>query len=328
MTQNYPHINDDLLVKYLVGETDADESAAVKNWLAADGDNQKYYDDFQKIWDESLQIAANNTTIDENAAWERMQDRIHKTPHDVPVRKIGNKRSGNWMQIAASFLIIGLLGYVAYTLMGDKVTNIEVQATNSTLTNTLPDGTVVTLNKNSLISYASEFEGKTRPVTLRGEAFFEVAHDKKKPFIVSIDDVKIKVVGTSFNVKNKNGMITIEVETGIVKVSKESETVELREGEKVIIKNQGPQLIKEFSRGKLYNYYRNNELVCDHTPLQELVDALNEIYDVNIVIKDPALQKKEINTTFINEPLSQVLNVISTTFRVKVVRKDNQIIIG
>lgn len=327
MTQNYPHINDDLLVKYLVGETDADESAAVKNWLAADRDNQKYYNDFKKIWDESLQLAA-STTVDENAAWQRMQNRIHRTSADIPVRKIGNKRFGNWMQIAASFFIIGLIGCAAYVLMGDRVTNIEVQATNSTLTNTLPDGTVVTLNKNSLISYTSEFEGKTRPVTLKGEAFFEVAHNKQKPFIVSIDDVKIRVVGTSFNVKDKNGKITIEVETGIVKVTKESETIELRKGEKVIIKNQEPQLIKELSRGKLYNYYRNNELVCDHTPLQELVDALNEIYDVNIIIKDPELQKKEINTTFINEPLSQVLNVISTTFRVKVARKNNQIIIG
>lgn len=326
MTQNYPHINDDLLVKYLVGETDADESAAVKNWLDADGDNQKYYNDFKKIWDESLQIAANNT-IDENAAWERMQNRIQNSA-DTSVRKIGNKRFGNWIQIAASFLIMGLIGCVAYILINNNVTNIEVQATNATLTNTLPDGTVVTLNKNSLISYTSEFKGDTRPVTLKGEAFFDVAHNKQKPFIVTVNDVKIKVVGTSFNVKDKNGKITIEVETGIVKVSKESETVELREGEKVVIKNQQPQLIKEQSRGRLYNYYRNNELVCDHTPLQELVDALNEIYDVNIIIKDPELQKKEINTTFINEPLSQVLNVISTTFRVKVARKNNQIIIG
>lgn len=325
MNQNYPHINDDLLVKHLVGETDANENDVVKNWLETDRANQKYYNDFKKIWDKSLDIAA-HSTVDENAAWLRMQNRMHTEAKPVPVIQM-KKASFGWMRIAASFLIISAIGYLAYTFLGNNVTQREVFATNTILTETLPDGTVVTLNKNSSLSFASKFEGTTRPVVMKGEAFFDVAPDKQKPFIIKVNDVTVQVVGTSFNVKNKNGKTTVEVETGIVKVSKESSSVELTKGEKVIIEDEHPELIKGISKGRLYNYYRNNELVCNGTPLQELVDALNEIYNVNIIIKGADLQQKPITTTFKSQSLNEILSVISDVFRIKVERKNNQIIL-
>jgi ferric-dicitrate binding protein FerR (iron transport regulator) len=326
MNQNYSHINDDLLVKYLVGEADANESAEVQHWLDIDENNRKYYNDFQKIWDDSLHVVANKNTVNVDAAWERMQNRMHKTT-DVPVRSISKSNSYSWIRIAASFVIIGMITYLGYALFGNRITQEELVATTSVINATLPDGTNVTLNKNSSLAYTSRFEGNTRPVSMKGEVFFNVAHNKQKPFIIKVNDVTVKVVGTSFNVKNRNGKTTVEVETGIVKVSKKSDSVELRKGEKVIIDDMQPELIKGTNKDKLYGYYHDNELVCNETPLQELVDALNEIYDVNIIIEDPVLKEKQINTTFKDQSLGQILNVVSETFRVKVVRKNGQIII-
>lgn len=320
------NMNDDLLVKYLVGETDADENAAVENWLKADEKNLNYYNGFKKIWEDSLLIAAENKTINEDAAWKRLQNRIHEK--DVPVITL-KKSSIHWLRIVASILLISTLGWLGYSYFENKSANtlIQVYATSTTLNDTLPDGTTVTLNKNSSLSYTSTFKGSTRPVTLKGEAFFNVSPDKTKPFIITINDVTVQVVGTSFNVKNKNGKTTVAVETGIVKVSKNKDQVELRHGEKVIIADQKSELVQSISKGRLYNYYRNKELVCDETPLQELVEALNEIYNVNIIIKNPSLKEKTLTTVFKDQSLDQVLEVIQETFRVESERKNNQILL-
>lgn len=320
------NMNDDLLVKYLVGETDANESATVEIWLKADEKNLNYYRGFKKIWEDSLVLADQKTTVDENAAWKRFQNRIHE--NDVPVHTL-KKSSMNWLRIAASILLISTLGWLSYSYFENKSANtlIEIKTANTTLNDTLPDGTTVTLNKNSSLSYTNKFKGKTRPVTLKGEAFFYVSPDKTKPFIITVNDVTVQVVGTSFNVKNKNGKTTVDVETGIVKVSKNKDQVELRHGEKVVIADLQSHLLKSVSKGKLYNYYRNNELVCEETPLQELVDALNEIYDANIIIKKTALQKKPITTVFKDQSLDEILEVIQETFLIEIERKDNQIIL-
>ncbi|UUF13843.1 MULTISPECIES: FecR family protein [Flavobacterium] len=325
MSQNNMNMNDDLLVKYLVGETNADENAAVEFWLKADEKNLNYYNGFKKIWEDSLLIAAKNKTIDEDAAWKRLQNRIQ----DKEVRVVTPKKSSvSWLRIAASILLISTLGWLGYSYFENKSnTLIQIYASNSTLNDTLPDDTTVTLNKNSSLSYVSKFKGKTRPVTLKGEAFFNVSPDKTKPFIITINDVTVQVVGTSFNVKNKNGKTTIDVETGIVKVSKNKDQVELRHGEKVVIVDKESELLKSRSKGRLYNYYRNKELVCDETPLQDLVEALNEIYDVNIIIKNPSLKEKQLTTVFKDQSLDQVLEVIQETFRIEIERKNNQIIL-
>ncbi|MCR4029824.1 FecR family protein [Flavobacterium anhuiense] len=318
-------MNDDLLVKYLVGETDADETAIVKDWLNASENNLKYYNDFKKIWEESLLIAAEKTTVNEDDAWKRFQNRIHEKDNVI---KIPNQSYSRWLQIAASIILFCTLGWLGYSYFENKSADelIQVYASNSTINDTLPDGTIVTLNQNSSLSY-KKFAGNTRPVTLKGEAFFKVAPDKTKPFIIQINDVLVKVVGTSFNVKNKNGQTTVNVETGIVKVSRNKDEVELRQGEKVVIANKQTALLKSVSKGRLYNYYRNKELVCDQTPLQELVDALNEIYNANIIIKTASLQEKPLTTIFKDQSLDQILEVIQETFTLKIERKDNQIIL-
>jgi ferric-dicitrate binding protein FerR (iron transport regulator) len=323
MSQNNRNMNDDILVKYLVGETDADENAMVEKWLDASDDNLKYYNDFKKIWEDSLLIATKNTTVNENEAWERFQNRIHKKETSVILNK-----SYRYWQIAASIILIIGLGWFGYSYFKNKSDDaiIQLYASNRAKNDTLPDGTIVTLNKNSLLSY-KKFTGSTRPVTLKGEAFFKVSPNKTKPFIIHINDVTVKVIGTSFNVKNKNGKTIVNVETGIVKVSRNKDEVELIHGEKVVIANQQAGLFKSVSKGRLYNFYRNRELVCDETPLQELADALNEIYNVNIVIKSTSLQEKTLTTTFKDQSLDQILEVIQETFTIKIERTNNQILL-
>jgi transmembrane sensor len=135
------------------------------------------------------------------------------------------------------------------------------------------------------------------------------------------------VVGTSFNVKTINGNTDVVVETGIVRVTRAGKTVELKANEEVIAGAKDPTWTKEKVSDQLYKYYRTKEFVCDDTPLWKLVEVINEAYNSHIVIGNPALKDLRMNTTFNNESLGQVLNVISLTFNIKVINEGDTIIL-
>ncbi len=145
--------------------------------------------------------------------------------------------------------------------------------------------------------------------------------------VISVNDVQITVVGTSFNVKSSNGNTEVIVETGIVKVTKAGKTVELKAKEKLLAETKDSALIKDSVNDQLYKYYRTREFVCDNTPLWKLVEVVNEAYQANIVIADPALKDMKLTTTFYNESLEQVLNVIIITFDIKASKEGNTIIL-
>jgi ferric-dicitrate binding protein FerR (iron transport regulator) len=183
------------------------------------------------------------------------------------------------------------------------------------------------LNKNSSISYSSKFTGSQRKVELRGEAFFTVRTDKKRPFVIHVNDITVTVVGTSFNVKSIGSSTQVVVETGVVRVTKNNKTVELRRGEKLETRQADTAMIKKEVTDQLHKYYRTKEFVCDRTPLWKLVEVLNEAYDANITIENDKLNSLLLTTTFYNESLDKILSIIEQTFQISVVRTNDQIIL-
>lgn len=323
MKENFNDINNDLLVRYLLNETDHEERLQAEEWIAASDNNRKYFEDFKLIWEQSKKLAA-NSTITENDAWQRLRQRMHPTESKPAiVRSIGY--TFQWKRIAALLAVVAIVTWLMMTVLGNKT--ITVASHQAVLASTLPDGSVVTLNKNAVLSYAGKFKGNERNVSLQGEAFFAVAPDKKKPFVIHVNDVTVKVVGTSFNIKSSNGHTEVIVETGIVQVTRNDHTIELRPKEKTVVTAQDTALQKETVADKLYDYYRSKEFVCNNTPLWKLVATLNEAYNVNITIERPALRNLPITTTFSNKPLDSVLAVIGQTLDATIVHENNQIIL-
>jgi len=313
-------------VKHLLGEASPGEEEAVNEWMNENAANKEYYDQLKKVWDNSKKLAA-DSTLDVDKAWERFQKRV-AVQNETP--KIGNRGRFSWMRVAASIILIAGLGIAAFFMItNNEPKEIVAQTGQNVLIDTLSDGSVVTLNKRSVITYPSKFKGKTRPIALKGEAFFNVAPDKKKPFIISVNDVQVTVVGTSFNIKSENGNTEVVVETGIVRVTRSGKTVELVAGEKIVIHPSDSVATKEAVTDKLYNYYRSKEFVCDDTPLWKLVQVINEAYDVNIVIGRKELNDLTLTTTFNNESLDQILEVIRLSFDdITITKKeDGQIIL-
>jgi len=318
-------MDDEMLVKFLLNEVSEGDRELVIKWIAVAPENQRYFSHFQLIWEQS-RLLAQSSTADENAAWLRFQDRIAANPGQAIVVPF-NKRN-SWLKIAAMIIMILSVLSFLYTVLPGRRGPVQLASNGSVIIDTLPDNSVVTLNKNSTLSYEEENGSKKyRKAKLKGEGFFKIYPNKSKPFIVEVDGITVQVVGTSFNIKSFKDSTEIIVETGVVKVSKDLELIILYKGDKIVIPKTGSASKKQRTADQLYNYYRSRQFVCDHTPLWKLIEVLNEAYDSNIIIENKKAANELLTTTFDNEPLDNILSVITQTFNLTVEKRKDKIIL-
>lgn len=332
-------MNDDLLISSLLGEATIEQDKQIEEWRNEDPANENRFRQFKVIWETSHQLKYNGK-IDAGISLKRLKQRIaiqtgarlekkeEQTDDFINAQK---KTVRLWpaaylARIAAALVLIAGAGWLYINQFA--VNEMEFLTQKTVQIDTLSDGSVITLNKHSLLRYPTKFKDGERQVWLtKGEAFFDISPDKKKPFLIHTGNTTIRVVGTSFNVKNKGDNIEVIVETGVVQVSRRGKMVSLKPGEKVLVERNKTDLIKEGNSDQLYTYYRSKEFVADNTPLWRVVEILNEAYESNIVIGRKELKDVPLNTTFKNESLDQVLKVISRTFKIKVDKKPNKIIL-
>jgi transmembrane sensor len=325
---NYNHNIDELLVKSMLDEATVAEQIEISQWLLDSEANQQYFEHFELIWTQSKQLAL-HSQVDEETAWQRFRKRTRQAEVETPVIPLHQKPAFRLFRVAAMLVLLLGAAWLAYfyTARFTGKDQVVIASGAETLTDTLPDGSVVVLNKKSTLSYPQDFRGNTRKVAMTGEAFFQVVPDKSKPFIISVNDVTVKVVGTSFNVKDTGKKTEVIVETGLVEVTRKHEKVRLIPKQKVTALKSGPDLVKQNTEDDFYKYYRTKKLVCDGTPLWRLVETLNEVYDADIVIENETLRDLPINSTFDHEPLNNILDLISETLTLKVEHQEQHIIL-
>ncbi|MFD2960814.1 MULTISPECIES: FecR domain-containing protein [Olivibacter] len=333
-------MKDELLIKFLLKEASPEEDQDVQAWLAEDQANRKKFEQFKLIWDTSKQLALQQP-MDEDIAWKRFQllrdQRFERPPEDVDegdsiphLQEYQGKGTG-WLRVAASILaVMGLMTGIYLYIIAPKhpyLHSIEVTANETPLTDTLPDGTVVTLNSHAKLSYTEDLFNGQRKVHMSGEAFFDVASDKKRPFNVAVKDLTINVLGTSFNVKSNRKLTEVIVETGAVQVSREDVIIKLKPDEKAIAMVEQKGLKQEKQHDKLYDYYRSRMFKLDGTPLWRFVEVLNEVYQVRIVPENIATGNLPITTTFDNDSLPGILHTLCKTLRLEMEKNGKTIIL-
>ncbi len=306
-------IMDELLAKYLLGETTDNEQKQVASWIASKEENKKHFEQFKTIWEQSKAIEL-QSTIDPNDAWQRFETMIADKNTTAPLAK-AKVVALYWKRFAIAACVVISIGIAGYFFL---TSGAKFSSGDQVVEKILPDHSVITLNKNSTLSYSKSFNKKTRQVNLSGEAFFKVSPDKMKPFVIEVSDVTVTVVGTSFNIDETQSGVTVIVESGIVEVQAMNHRVKLSPQQKIFIAKGSAELNVQPNHDELYNYFRTNQFTCRNTPLKELVDALNKNFDSQIEITNPAIANLKLTSQFQKENLQEILSIIAATLNVTV----------
>lgn len=220
----------------------------------------------------------------------------------------------NWTVAASLVFLIGLS--VFFYQSSNSIENEQLAAKLGEHAQIkLSDGTQIWLNAGSVLKYPKEFKGDTREVYLSGEAFFDVAKDKKHPFIIHTNKMDTKVLGTSFNVQAYPEQTTQEVSVLTGKVNVKStvteENVYVTPGQKVVFKsnNNKLQAFKDIPVNTI-SLWRKNIMVFEETPLPEVVATINRNYNVGIEIKNKNLNALKISAYFKELPADQVIGLV------------------
>ncbi len=316
-------MNDELLIKFLLNETTAEEADEIQRWIAASAENEKYYRQFERIWNES-ETLIHTSEVDEDLAWQKFK--VLAAEKQAAVPKVSRLKLTNvWLRIAAVFLLC-FGAWLAYQKLGGGYT--ELTSYDLVLNKELPDGSQLVLNKNSSISYATNFEKNRRVELNEGEVFFEVAHDRSHPFVIAIKDVKVEVVGTSFNIKRSKKSVEVIVETGVVKVNKNGKQLILTKGESVLLDDDADLLTKKQTEDELYSYYRTQLFVANNTPLPRLITILSEAYNVKIELSEQIKKDSIYITLPLKYSLEKNLATICETLDLKKQRNPNGILLS
>jgi len=187
----------------------------------------------------------------------------------------------------------------------------------------LPDGSVVSLHAGSQITYPAAFDSKIRKVELKGEAYFEVTHDKTKPFVVASGDARIEVLGTKFNVNTKKAAGTMEVVLTSGKVSvfynkSPQENVFLNPGEKAVLLTEQKQISKSTNTDPNYMAWKTRVLVFDNETLSEVINTLQNVYQTPVKLADPNLSGCRVTASFNDQSFASVLQVLKETLDLQV----------
>ena len=321
-------ISEDMLIRHLLGESTADEEQAINVWMKASSANAQKLEQFKFILEGSKQLAK-DSPADEEDQWEKFKVRRDSNRHTGTVSAL--KPNKQWLQTAASILLVcGLAigGYYYFSRNSATVNKLVIIKTqNNVLTDTLPDGSIIQLNKYSAITYVNNFK-KQRAIKLTGEAFFTVIHNADIPFNVQAGNVTIRDVGTSFNVKIKPDYLEVIVETGIVKVSRHAESIVLKQRDMIRISPTDQNLTRQTSEDLLYNYYRNNQFELNNTPLWRIVAVFNEVYDAHIRIEGQDLSSLPLTVTLKKDSMINMLHVLLlTTPELKMKKRGDEIIL-
>ncbi|WP_171037869.1 FecR family protein [Dyadobacter luticola] len=312
MTQDYIR---QLAKKFLDGTATEEEKKQLHAWYDSQDANSDMTPDEIQPEVVKVPVGESGETIR-----NRMLDNLKALQNrDEPVLKYHwVRRFTFWSSAAAAVVIAGFL-FLKNTHKTQSSALQLVQAPlGKTLDIKLPDGSHIWLNAGSTLTYPKSFSGKTREVVLReGQAFFDIVHDKTKPFIVHAKALNITVLGTSFDVKayRNDPDIKVTVKTGKVGVTlrdkPEHPAVMLLPAEQAVVAPEQAVKIQvnEISKPAIAPW-KDNRMVFEDELLPEIFHALERKYKQHIVVEKPDLLTEKISLTLHDQPLADVLKVL------------------
>ena len=194
----------------------------------------------------------------------------------------------------------------------------------------LADGTNVMLNAESELTFPSEFDTDRREVFLKGEAFFQVTHNEKAPFIVHTDQLDVQVLGTTFNVSgyNNENMPKVTLVEGSIRIHQQGDSVKIRPNEQYNYNKNTREKRVQTVDTELFTSWVNDEYIFKDTTLDEIFNRINHWYMFDVTYESPSLKEKRFFLTIGRDAsLDQIIQIINSTEEVCIEKKDNHIVV-
>jgi ferric-dicitrate binding protein FerR (iron transport regulator) len=302
-----------LVLKFLQGKLSEDEKIAFKDWLNESSENQALVEEFQKVW---------SLTPDQSLPSDFNTDREYLRFKEVLSEKEGARivsmepKRFSWIAAACLVLLVaaGITLYFQFSSSGE----IVKQTASIPEPLTLPDGSVILLNANSMITYNEDFKD-LRGVRLRGEAFFEVKKDPEHPFTITTGNAKVTVLGTSFNVQSENDTLTeVLVVTGKVQLTgAENSSLILNPGSLALCSASKPApKLKELSPNVLS--WKEKRLVFEKMPLHEVLHDIRKYFGAEFSVKNKALLTCRFTGSFSEPTLDEVFESLAVALDLEI----------
>lgn len=315
-----------LITKKLSDEISLEEDQKLQEWLDQNHENKTVFDSFKATWDE-MDLVKDKSSREIDVEWKRLENAIDFEVADVKTKE--RKLFAPIYRYAAAILFFAVTSFSIYyflTIQGMEQLVAEVQIQEVELS----EGSKITVNSNSKVSYPRTFENDKREVELSGEAYFEVAEDPQRPFIIHAGEVRIEVLGTSFNVKAYEHQQQIEVTVSTGKVAVYSlqhpdERVVLVKGQKAVFYRSSEKIEARLNEDINFASWKTKEIIFEDTPMPEVLRIINEIYKSDLRIVGDQLDDCPVTTTFNNQSLESVLNVLESTLDLTIEKKGDRI---
>jgi ferric-dicitrate binding protein FerR (iron transport regulator) len=277
--------------------------------------------DVEKTW-KGLKTMSDEKGISVDDAWNKVKSRI-ETKWAAEVREPARLflMRSTFMRVAAvALLLLGIGAATLYFVSSDSLSRKIVVATDNSQVNfrvSLPDGSSIFMNRNSELTYHSNFGRHSRNVALSGEAFFEIAANTAKPFIIDAGKTSVKVVGTSFNVitNNADSALEVFVRTGKVMLSDNAGTRNLLLEPGFVGTMNAKLSERRLNDNPNYLAWQTRSLVYNGQTLDVVFRDLKRVYNMDIIADDRSILNEALTTSSIDN-LSQetVIRLICATF--------------
>jgi len=324
-----------LLARYLCGEMAESECNDFEGLVNSEEENVKLVEIMKKQW-KVIGGKEEPAVPDSTKAWDRLHSRL-EADNLIPDQKLTarNFSRANYIRIAALILVLICTGAILFWSANRSKPSIEMVRLNTlneenTLIKTLADGSVIYIGSNSLFSFPKEFAPDQRNVELKGEAFFDIALNPAKPFIIETEEAIIEVLGTAFNVRTSNGQnFELIVDRGKVKVTMKNQPGKSEyviAGEKVTTVNN--QIVKSKSTISEHPSWYKHRMHFKDEPLHAIFKVLNRNFNTTFASATPGIGNRKLTVTFDNESVETMTELICLSLNLKSQVKNDSIVLS
>jgi transmembrane sensor len=331
-------MNFEAIATYLAGESSPQEKQEIEHWRQANSLHEQDFQRWKHLW-EASQTTVENFTPDIATAWQKVEpveEMQAKSLPDSPSAHGKQYYLSIWIRNIAAVLILAAgLGWEIWkpnkpSIEWVETTSLEVSKQEVMLA----DGTKIWLNAQSRLRYPKQFTSAAREVFLEGEAYFEVAENAEKPFLIHTQGAVTEVIGTTFTIRSFQAepMVEVNLLSGKVSFRLEEDQPDqqaiLKPGQRAILEKASRLITVSSTMNQNLLAWKTGKLIFQDAALRDALQTLEAYYRVDFTVSDSLLLNCRFTGSFDNSALEDVLKVFAFGSDISYQKLGNQYVLS